>query len=93
LKTTGLLAAFAVLTVAGSGSAQLAQTNTDTPAKTTPVTNGRICRTEDMTGSHFTQKVCRTRSEWMQIDAGNEADTDKVFRMRRGAGGKLGVAE
>lgn len=33
-----------------------------------------MCRSEDVTGSAFAQKICHTRQEWKDIDSASKSD-------------------
>ena len=41
------------------------------PAAVKPVTEKKICRQEDVTGSIMMARKCRTKEEWARIDATN----------------------
>jgi hypothetical protein len=56
-----------------------------TPTTTTPAPNQakprkpkKLCRVEGMTGSHFSNSVCRTAEEWDEIDGRAAVDIDSI---------------
>ena len=74
---------------ANSAFAQTEQAKPGQPKSRFSDPNAKICYIEDRTGSLFTEKFCRTRTEWAIIDRGNETDREGVFKMRRGILGKM----
>ena len=95
MKMMSCLATAAIL-VAADGRAAGQTPIKSPPGKRAASANdpdAKTCRIEDRTGSLFTEKVCRTRREWTVIDSGNDADADRVFRMRRGIMGKMAGPE
>jgi len=39
-----------------------------------------VCRTREITGSRFKEKVCATKAEWAELDKKNRAEADYLDR-------------
>jgi hypothetical protein len=90
LHISSFVTAAAIMIYSSSGSAQTAPPKTAAPAKSlSRDPDAKICRIEDVTGSHFTTKTCHTRREWAAVDDDNAADKERIFRMRRGYPGRM----
>jgi hypothetical protein len=54
----------------------------DEPNAATPAPAKKICRSESATGSIMVRRICRTKSEWAEIDAQTAKSTDRSLEER-----------
>ncbi len=48
----------------------------------TPTPEKKVCRRDVATGTIMPKRTCRTRAEWVQIDAATASMTDQTMRQR-----------
>lgn len=82
---SGLIAALVPLVfLAGTAAqAQTAPSNAaPTPVTAKPVKEKRICRSEEVTGSFVTKRICHSKSEWLAIDEDQHNSVDTAALQR-----------
>ena len=52
------------------------------PVTPPPAPAKKLCRSEAVTGSIMARRICRTKSEWAEIDAQNANSTDRSLEER-----------
>lgn len=78
------LAAAAVTATAAPPPAQVPMTEAEIAAAKAEAAAKYVCRTEQVTGSRFPQKVCRPKAE---LEAKKQEDQDRMRQMQRSTGG------
>jgi hypothetical protein len=74
-----------LLTPSGSAAARWERLDKQRAAKAAGVASTQICKTMNVMGSNFPQKVCSTREEWDAFDA-EQLKTAEEFDTQRRAG-------
>lgn len=72
-----------LLTPSGSAATRWANLEKSRAAKAAGAESNQICKTLNVTGSNFPQKVCSTQDEWDQFNAEQRQAVDELDRARR----------
>jgi hypothetical protein len=72
-----------LLTPSGSAAARWERLDKQRAAKAAGVASNQICKTMNVMGSNFPQKVCSTREEWDAFEAEQLKTAEEFDRGRR----------